>query len=454
MLSRRTFLTGLGAGAATVALNACSSGKGSSSGTTTTTAPSTTTTTVLRAAGDRPDPSRPEGTDTLPQIEHIIVVMMENHSYDNYLGVLGRGDGFTRDANGKPTDSNADAAGNAVKAFHMANTCQLPKQPSQSWNASHQQFADGAMTGFVQSDSGPAAMGYFDGSDIPFYHGLANAFPLCDRWFGSCLAKTFPNRRYLLAGTSMGSITNELSFVTDGPQPAGGTIMDLLNKHTISWRDYYTTLPTVGLFLPVLNANGDKAVKIEQFFVDAAEGNLPTFSLVEPDINRQSEENPQDITLGETFASKVINAAMHGPGWDKTLLIWCYDEHGGYYDHVAPPRAIAPDNIAPLTQPGDVPGDFTRLGFRVPAVIVSPYARPDYVSHVVHDHTSILKLVETKFNLPALTARDANADNLLDSLDFDNDPAFLEPPTLAAPHNLDGTQPLCTTAGPVPNPQG
>jgi phospholipase C len=368
--------------------------------------------------------------------------------------MLSRGDGFTRDANGKPTDFNPDAAGNPVKAFHMANTCQLPKQPSQAWNASHQQFADGANTGFVQSDSGPVAMGYFDGDDIPFYYGLASTFPVCDRWFGSCLAQTFPNRRYLLAGTSLGTINNDLTFVTSGPQPAAGTIMDQLNKHTIAWRDYYTSLPSVGLFLPVLQANGDKAVKIDQFFTDAASGNLAAVSLVEPDYDRNSEENSDDITLGESFTAKVVNAAMSGPAWNKTMLIWCYDEHGGYYDHVAPPRAIAPDNIPPMTQPGDRPGDFTQLGFRVPAAIVSPYSRPDYVSHVVHDHTSILKLVETKFNLPALTARDANADNLLDSLDFDNDPAFLVPPTLPAPRNPDGAQPLCTAAGPIPNPQG
>jgi phospholipase C len=252
----------------------------------------------------------------------------------------------------------------------------------------------------------------------------------------------------------MGSINNDLNFVLNGPQPAGGTIMESLNQHGISWRDYYTSLPTVGLFLPVLNANGEKVVKVDQFFTDAAAGNLPAFCLVEPDFDRQSEENSEDVTLGESFVSKVVHAAMSGPGWAKTVLIWCYDEHGGYYDHVPPPLAIAPDTIAPITNPGDRPGDYARLGFRVPAAIVSPFAKRDYVSHVVHDHTSVLKLVERKFNLPALTARDANADDLLDSLDFDNDPAFLTPPTLPAPHNLDGTVPLCTAAGPIPNPQG
>jgi phospholipase C len=335
----------------------------------------------------------------------------------------------------------------------MANTCQLPGKPSQAWNASHQQYADGAMNGFVQSDSGPVAMGYWTGDDIPFYYALANTFPLCDRWFGSCLAQTFPNRRYLLAATSQGTTNNDLSFLTEGPPPAGGTIMELLNKHSIPWRDYYTSLPSVGLYLPVLNANGDKVVKIEQFFVDAAAGALPAFCLVEPDYDRTSEENSEDITLGEAFTAKVVQAAMNGPGWNKTLLVWCYDEHGGYYDHVPPLAAIAPDDIAPIVKPGDRPGDFARYGFRVPAVIVSPWARRDYVSHVVHDHTSILKLLQRKFNLPALTNRDANADDLLDSLDFDHDPAFLTPPSLPASRN-DGVTALCAAAGPVPNPLG
>jgi phospholipase C len=417
--------------------------RGSSGGSTTTTAP--------QGAGLRPDPSKAEGTDTIPQIEHVIVLMMENHSYDNYFGMLRRGDGFTLGPEGQPTNANADANGQPITAFHMPNTCQLPKQPSQEWNASHAQVNGGAMDGFVRSDSGPVAMGYFTGDDIPFYYSLAETFPVCDRWFGSCLAQTFPNRRFLLAGTSQGTIDNDLSFVTSGPQPAGGTIMDLLNKHGISWRDYYSSLPSTALYLPVFNANQEKIVKVDQFFVDAAAGSLPFFSLVEPDFDRNSEENADDITLGEAFAAKVINAALNGPAWNKTMLVWCYDEHGGYYDHVAPPAAFAPDATPPRLTPGKVPGDFSQYGVRVPAVVVSPFARADYVSSVVHDHTSVLKFVETKFNLPALTERDAHASDLLDCLDLSGSPAFLTPPKLATPKNPDGVSPLCTEPGPIPS---
>jgi phospholipase C len=138
---------------------------------------------------------------------------------------------------------------------------------------------------------------------------------------------------------------------------------------------------------------------------------------------------------------------MHGPGWPRTLLVWFYDEHGGYYDHVPPPPAVKPDDVAPELAPTDSPGAYDRYGFRVPAVIVSPYARRGYVSHVVHDHTSVLKLVQTKWNLPALTFRDANADDLLDSLDLQSLPSFLAPPVLPPPANATGVS-SCAATGP------
>jgi phospholipase C len=129
------------------------------------------------------------------------------------------------------------------------------------------------------------------------------------------------------------------------------------------------------------------------------------------------------------------------------MLVWCYDESGGYYDHVRPPKAVKPDDVDPIIAAGDQHEGFTRLGFRVPAGVVSPYARKHYVSHAVHDHTSVLKLIETKWNLPTLTYRDSAADNLLDSLDLTRSPAFLKPPRLAAP--IDPSLAAgCLTTGP------
>ncbi|HEY5154869.1 MAG TPA: alkaline phosphatase family protein, partial [Acidimicrobiales bacterium] len=217
-VSRRSFLIGGGATAAAVALAGCAGG--SDRGATASTSPGSTgppSTSPPRRAGERPDPTRPEGTDLVPQIDHVIVVMMENHSFDNYFGMLGRGDGFTLDADGRPTNANPDANGTDLRAFHMANTCQLDKQPSQAWNATHAQWNNGAMDGFVRSDSGPVAMGYWTSEDLPFYYGLGRTFPLCDRWFGSCMGQTYPNRRFLLAATARGNIRTEIGTLQDPP---------------------------------------------------------------------------------------------------------------------------------------------------------------------------------------------------------------------------------------------
>ena len=438
-LSRRSVLKGLGALAAGTALAACVSSTKSTlpSSTTARPLPSSSTSTPgpapIRRPGSLPNPKLPAGTDTMPQIEHIVVLMMENHSYDDHFGMLSRGDGFKLGSDGLPIDANLYTDGKLLKAFHMPSSCQLDSSPSQSWDSSHTAFANGRNDGFVKG-SGPVAMGYWDQTDIPFYYGLGETFPLADRWFSSVMAQTYPNRRFLIAGTAAG-IVSTTGAALIAPEPPNGTVFEQLHAHGITWRNYYNDLPAaIGVIPKVLAKYPHNIAKDDQFLADAAAGKLPSVSYVDPNFSHQSEEDPQDIRIGEQFAAKIINAVMYGPAWAKTLLVWTYDEHGGYYDHVPPPRAIKPDNIPPdITVPPYLPGAYDRYGFRVPAVIVSPYARKKYVSHVVHDHTSILKLIETKWNLPALTFRDANADNLLDSLDFTGKPAFLEPPALPAP---------------------
>ena len=428
---------------------------------------SSTTTTVPRGSGRyrwptpvarrKPDslpfPRRPAGTDTMPEIEHIVVLMMENHSYDSYLGMLGRGDGLTRGPDGRPTDWNPTATGHRQRSFLMPGDCQLDGKPSQEWTASHQQYDDGTNMGFVTSPSGPVAMGYWDASRIPFYYSLASAFPVGDRWFSSMLGQTFPNRRYLTAATSAGMVDDVVSQVI--AKPANGTIFDRLDAHHVSWRNYFHigSLPTIDVWFTDPPTHSANVVSVTQFFADAAAGNLPGFCIVDPDFNSASEEDPQDIAAGEAFAAQVVEAVMHGPAWSRTLLVWTYDEHGGYYDHVPPPPALAPDSIAPIAPVGTngAPAyeGFRRYGFRVPAVVVSPYARTDHVTHAVHDHTSILAMVERKWNLPALTYRDANATDLVDFLDMSH-PAFAGPPALAAPAAVGRCTP--GQAGAIPPP--
>ena len=410
--------------------------------------------TGMRKPGSLPHPGLPEGTDTLPLIRHIVVLMMENHSYDNKLGMLMRtgADGFTLGKFGKPTASNPYPDGRIQHAFRMPTTCQLSGQPSQEWAQSHIQFDGGLNDGFVKSASGPVAMGYWRNEDQPFYASLAKTFPIADRYFSSVLGQTFPNRRYLLAATSLGMVNDTIPT----GYPANGTIFDVLDAHHIPWKNYYSTTASTLLFPPVyLNNFGKKVVPLADFFADAASGHLPSFSIVDPDFGTHSEENPQNIAVGEAFASEVVHALMDGPEWASTLLIWTYDEHGGYYDHVPPPPAIPPDDIPPDVPAGESAYDgFARYGFRVPCAVISPWARKDYVSHKIFDHASICKLAETKWNLPAMTFRDANAHDMLDMLDFKR-PSFIEPPKLTRPlYNTDRLAVLCTVTGPgtIPPP--
>ena len=410
-----------------------------------------------RTVGERPFPNRPAGTDTLPQIDHILVLMMENHTYDNWLGMLGRGpgqhprgDGFTIGPDGRPTAANPTPDGQVQHAFRMPTTCQPAGKPTQEWTQSHIQFDGGRNDGFVKSGSGPVAMGYWTGEDLPWSYSLATIFPLADRWFAPVLGQTYPNRRYALAATSAGMVDDVLPELI--VPPPNGTIFDQLDAHQIPWRNYNSNFPASSyLYLGDAVRNYSSIVSIDQFFADAKSGSLPGFAVIDPNWGSNSGEDPQNIVHAEVFAASVVQAVMDSPAWPRTLLVWTFDEGGGYYDHVPPPAAVAPDDTGPYW-PAPAYTGFAQYGFRVPAVVVSPWSRPGHVTSVVHDHTSILAMVERKWNLPALTHRDAAAADLSDFLDLSQQ-AFAQPPALAQP--LAGPAQLaCEKTGPgqIPPP--
>ncbi|HEU4362172.1 MAG TPA: alkaline phosphatase family protein [Mycobacterium sp.] len=439
--------------------------------------------TTLRYPGSRPYPNLPPGTDTMPEIQHIIWCMMENHSYDNFLGMLGRapgqtprGDGYTIsnpaptafNPYGTPTFTNPYANGTKQLAFHMPVTCQNNVTVTQEWEQSHIQYANGTNMGFVTSGSGPSSMGYWTGADLPFTYALANTFPIGDRFFCSLLGQTDPNRRYMLAGTSLGMVddvgtskANLISDLTLLNSPLRGTILTALAKHNLSWYDYATSYPLgcTAMLYPLTDLQAElRGTTIGQFFTDCAAGRLPNFTIVDMNFGTQSQENPQNIVVGEAFLAKVVQAVGASPLWNKTLLFINYDEHGGYADHVPPPVALAPDTFGPVVQRGESQYDgFTRYGFRVPAIVVSPYAKKNYVSSLVYDHTSVLAFIERKWNLPALTLRDANANDLTDFLDLDamkaGRPTF-DPATIAGlPASGESPATLaCQSQPPVPLP--
>jgi phospholipase C len=352
--------------------------------------------------------------------------MMENHSYDNFLGMLPRGDGFTLGSNGLPTASNPYANGQIQQAFEMPNTCQLHGSPSQEWETSHLAYANGKMNGFVSARLGTApktiggavTMGYWTRKHIPFLYSLADAYPVADRWFCSLLGQTTPNRKFLIAGTSGGETddptTNKSpaalqAFVNPVPN---GTIFEMLTKHNITWTDYAALLNITSV-TEEYDYGNDKTLLTSThlkthnaLFSDAKAGTLPQFVFIDPTFGTTSQENPQNVVRGEAFMAQVIHALGSSPQWTSMLLILNYDEHGGYYDHVAPPVALAPDDIAPIVGTGEQTFDsFRRYGFRVPALVISPYSKPGYLSSTIYDHTSMLATVEQKWNLPALTSQ-------------------------------------------------
>jgi phospholipase C len=277
---------------------------------------------------------------------------------------------------------------------------------------------------------------------------------MADRYFCSVLSQTFPNRFYLLAGTSFGHIRND--FPSGGTDYAQRTIFNVLDEAGISWKIYYGQFPFALLFSYVRDpARAGHLVPVEQFMTDAHAGTLPHVSFVDPSFlasaNVETDEHPpSNIQVGQAFVSSVVGAFLESPQWAHGALFLTYDEHGGYFDHVPPPPACTPDDTEPMLESGDTPGHFDRYGIRVPFVAVSPYARKHYVSHRVYDHTSILRFIETRFDLPALTRRDANADPLLRLFKLSR-PAFATPPTLP-PATIDPAQRDACNAAPPPSP--
>ena len=415
---------------------------------------------TLRVPGSLPDPSRPAGTPTpaLP-FDHLVVVMMENHSFDNLLGALSisgqpAADGLTFGPHGA-LNTNPGPNG-PVASFPLPTTAQ-GSNVSQTWNSTHAQIDGGAMDGFVNSVGSPQPMGYWTPSVLPFPYSLARTFAVANRWFCSAPCQTIPNRRFLMAGTAFGGISTDLASLLD-PPPPNGTIFDRLHAYGVSWRNYFVDLPQTALIPSIVKKYGANLSSVVQFRADCRAGTLPSVSFVDPEfgvlaaLGQQlaqangplagfwrsvstiggDEEDPQDLAYGENWAYSVLKAVLNSPAWPRTLLIYTYDEHGGYYDHVPPPAAIPPDAIAPKLRPGDVPGGYDIYGPRVPAIVVSPYSKPNAVTNVIHDHTSVLATIEAKWNLPALTFRDANAATIADFLDVGR-AAFLQPPVIAAP---------------------
>jgi len=377
----------------------------------------------------------PIGSD-IP-IDHVIVVMQENRSFDHYLGRL-VAQGYYQPSELDAPDggwANPDTDGGLVYPHADDEYCY---GVNHSWGAMHDDYDDGKLDHFVtQNDpDGQRTMFYEDDTVIPFYYALASTFSVGDRYFCSVLSSTWPNRYYLMAATSFGIGDNSFDTLDTAASPSP-QIFSLLEEGGHTWKDY-TDGPHMLEFFPYFGWTADTRSRYADvkcgLLGDIANGTLPDVAFVMGDeVSESSDEGPSDLPgIGGQVVEAIVRALFQSPEWKSTALFITYDENGGLADHVPPAKACPPDSYAPHDGNGNsLPGAFDTTGFRVPFIVVSPYAKAHYVSHVVYDHASITRFIETRFGLPALTARDANATPPMDVFDFQS-PPFLTPPNITA----------------------
>jgi phospholipase C len=379
-----------------------------------------------------------------------------------------------------PSDCIFDTA-NPVTSYHFQTEC--VENPSPSWNEAHYDWDyndpvgtsppkfngfvwtaghDARASGFYDTD-GLRAMGYYDGTDLNYYYYMASYFGTSDRWFQPLLSRTQLNRSYLYSATSQGRVYPNGTDAGDQGPITAETIFQDLQDHGITWKIYenpvgsncagppYTAACLMSLSefdemafaQTVVSTYPQNIVPISQYFTDLQNNTLPQVAYIDPAIDAGYDEHPSvsdsapdNIQVGAQWVSTLINGLMSSSSWQNSVFILTWDESGGFYDHVSPQPAVSPDGIKPVDlEPTDVCTqgtgplcDFTWTGYRIPLIVISPYSKAHYVSHTVADYTAILKFIETRFNLPALTKRDAAQMDMTEFFDFQN-PPYMTPPT-------------------------
>jgi len=397
------------------------------------------------------------GDGDIKAVHHVVYMIQENRSFDHYFAKLND----YRMAQGLPEDVEALPAGvtnpsspdsTPVASFHLLTMC--IENTSPAWADSHADFNlqnltsnTALMNGFAwtagaaavfeggSDTAGMRAMGYYDQNDLPYYYYMATQFGVSDRWFSPGPMETEPSKMYMVAATSAGHVHRPANPVNVK------TIFQELDEKGISWKIYYENQPSdaiINYFQPYAAQNSDKIVPISEYFTDVANGTLPSVAMIEPGFG-SDDEHPgtgNHIQVGSEKTAEIINALMNSPSWGDSVFFLMYDESGGMYDHVPPPTNIPnPDGIMPLdlfttaaNGTEDPSGDFTRYGFRVPNLVISPFSKKNYVDHKVTDSTGVLKFIEKRFDLHALTKRDAAASDMTEFFDFQGKP-WATPPT-------------------------
>lgn len=352
---------------------------------------------TARAAAPLPDPAN-------SGIEHVVLVMMENRSFDHFLGWLPNADG--RQSGLSFTDRNSVAH----STFPLAPDFQgcAYNDPDHSYAGARVAYDNGLCDGWLRAGKNDLfPIGYYRQNDLSFFGQAAPAWTVCDRYFAPIMSSTYPNR-IIQHAAQTDRLDNSIS-ISSLP-----TIWDRLSDAGLSGRYYFTDVPLIALwgakYLPI-------ARPVSAFLADCVAGTLPAFSWVEPkffseELGTSGDDHPfSDIRSGEAFLNQIYNAVRNSPQFRSTVFIINFDEWGGFFDHVAPPTAPLPSGEQALGNDG-------RRGFRVPCLVISPWSRRGFVSSGIYDHTSVLKMLEWRWNLPALTVRDGGANNLAEVLDF------------------------------------
>ena len=361
----------------------------------------------------------PQDTRTTTPIKHFIYLMQENHSFDNYFGTYPGADGLPKDVC-VPVRAE-DPHGTCVKPFWVGGGSITDLAHTRA--VFRKQFRNGANNGFVEAfgdDGEPKyqVMGYYDGRDLPYYWNVADDYVLFDRFFTSAAAGSARNHVFWVSAAA-GSDRDTV--------PAGGfgnlpTIFDRLEQQHISWKFYvqdydpklnYRTFPKAAqvVWVPLLSFpryldNPDlfaKIVPIEQYYEDLENGTLPSVAYIAP--GSASEHPPGTPAAGQRFLRSLHTALMHSTAWPSSAFLWSWDDWGGWYDHVVPPKV-----------------DEYGYGYRAPALLVSPYAKKGYIDSTTLDFTSGLKFIEENWGVEPLSSRDRAASNILGAFDFSSPP--------------------------------
>ncbi|HUZ47683.1 MAG TPA: alkaline phosphatase family protein [Terriglobia bacterium] len=367
------------------------------------------------------------------KIQHVVWIIQENHSYDNYFGTFPNADGIP------PSTCLPELPGSkaCVKPFHMPAGQPL-LDLEHSWETAHAAYDHGTMKGFVWAEGSPYTVGYYDARDIPNYWKYAHDYTLCDRFFSSEMTGSSPNHVYTVAAQSdeinnIGSFADLKRQLDDDDGFNFASIVKRFRGQNITWKYYVETKPDrtggcslnshfarlacpdpkdLTLWNPMpgfkairdSSASMSRLVSLADYYRDVKQGTLPQVSWIVPDF-QDSEHPPEPLAQGMWYVTRIINALMRSPYWKNTVIFLSWDDYGGFFDHVPPPEV-----------------DAYGYGPRVPMIVISPYAKQQHVSHYTYDFTSVLKFIEQRWNLKHLTPRDGRANDMADCFDFGQAP--------------------------------